>query len=113
MIQPTAYKVMTAAEFAHMQREQAFHGSAVDLADGFIHLSTAEQLSVTVDKHFAGQTNLVVVAIDLSRLGDAVRWEPSRGGDLFPHCHGALPLAAVLAAAPLERRSDGAVKLPG
>jgi uncharacterized protein (DUF952 family) len=96
-----------------MQREQTFLGSAVDVADGFIHLSTAGQLAVTVDRHFQGQTDLVVAAVDLSCLGDAVRWEKSRGGALFPHIFGVLPMAAVLAAGPLEREPDGAVKLPG
>jgi uncharacterized protein (DUF952 family) len=113
MAERIAYKVMTAAEFARMQREQMFHGSSADLADGFIHMSTAAQLPVTLDKHFHGQTDLVVAAIDLPRLGDAVRWEPSRGGDLFPHCYGPLPMAAVTAAAPLEWYPDGTVKLPG
>ncbi len=113
MSERIAYKVMTGDEFACMRRERVFHGSAVDLTDGFIHLSTAGQLSVTVDKHFHGQTNLVVAAVDLSQVGDTLRWEPSRGGDLFPHIYGALPIAAVIAHGPLERRSDGSVKLPG
>lgn len=113
MTEHTAYKVMTAAEFACMQREQVFRGAAADLADGFIHMSTAVQLTVTVDKHFHGETDLVVAAIDLSRLGDTVRWEPSRGGDLFPHCYGVLPISAVVAAGPLQRHADGTVMLPG
>ncbi|HET8995819.1 MAG TPA: DUF952 domain-containing protein [Acetobacteraceae bacterium] len=113
MTERLAYKVMAADEFAHMQREQVFHGSAVDRADGFIHLSTAAQLTATVDKHFQGQSDLVVVAVDLSPLGDAVRWETSRGGDLFPHVYGALPMSAVTAAGPLVRGADGAVLLPG
>ena len=113
MTERIAYKVMTEAEFARMQREQLFRGSRADRADGFIHMSTAEQLAVTLDKHFHGQTDLVVAAIDLSRLGDTVHWEPSRGGDLFPHCYGALPMTAVTAVAPLERRADGTVTLPG
>lgn len=108
----TAYKVMTEAEFALMRRAQVFRGSAVDRADGFIHLSTAEQLAVTVDRHFQGQTGLVVVAVDLSRLGDMVRWEPSRGGALFPHVYGELGMTAVVAAGPLERAPDGAVVVP-
>jgi len=107
-----AYKVMSADEFARMRREHEFHGSAADIADGFIHLSTAEQLAATVDKHFHGQAGLVVAAIDLSCLRDTVKWEPSRGGELFPHVHGVLPMAAVVADCPLERRTDGSVKLP-
>ena len=112
MAEAVAYKVMTAAEFASMQREHLFRGSSADLADGFIHMSTAAQVSATVDKHFHGQSNLVIAAIDLSQLAGTLRWEPSRGGDLFPHCYGTLPLAAVTAAGPLQRRPDGTVKLP-
>lgn len=113
MAERIAYKVMTADAFARMQRDLVYPGSDVDLADGFIHLSTAAQLAVTVDKHFHGQTDLVVAAVDLHRLSDAVRWEPSRGGELFPHIYAALPVAAVVAACPLERGPDGSVKLPG
>ena len=113
MTERIAYKVMTAHEFARMRHEQVFRGSAVDVADGFIHLSTAGQLAVTVDKHFHRQTDLVVAAIDLARLGDAVRWEASRGGALFPHVYGVVPMAVVVAAAPLERGADGSVTLPG
>jgi len=113
MADDIAYKVMTAAEFGRMQHERAFRGSAVDLADGYIHMSTAAQLTATVDRHFHGQTNLVVAAIDLPLLGDTLRWEPSRGGDLFPHCYAPLPMAAVIATGPLQRQPDGTVTLPG
>ena len=89
-----------------------FAGAPVDLADGYIHLSTAAQLTETVDKHFAGQDDLWVAAIDLEALGGAVRWEESRGGALFPHIYGAMPLEVVIAYGPLERDSDGTVKLP-
>ena len=84
----------------------------VDLADGYVHLSTAAQLTETVDRHFAGQDALWVAEVDLEALGDQVRWEASRGGALFPHLHGALPLAMVVAYSPLERDDDGRVKLP-
>jgi uncharacterized protein (DUF952 family) len=113
MAERLAYKVMTVDEFARMQRDQVFDGSAMDRADGFIHLSTGSQLAETVDRHFHGQPDLMVVAVDLGALGAAVRWEPSRGGVLFPHIHGTLPMAAVLAASPLERGADGAVVLTG
>lgn len=113
MSDPIAYKVMTTAEFAAMRAAGRFDGSAADRADGFIHLSTAAQLAGTLDRHFAGKNDLVVLAVDLARLADAVRWEPSRGGQLFPHVYGALPMDAVTAAAPLERAADGAVRLPG
>ncbi|HVY14225.1 MAG TPA: DUF952 domain-containing protein [Rhodopila sp.] len=107
------YKVMSTAELAAMRRDGAFRGSAADVADGYIHLSRAVQLAGTLDKHFAGQAGLVLVAVDLSQLGDTVRWEPSRGGQLFPHIHGVLPIEAVTWAGPVERTPDGGVALPG
>jgi uncharacterized protein (DUF952 family) len=107
----TAYKVLTADQM-HALEADAFEGAPVDLADGYIHLSTAAQLTETVDKHFAGQDDLWVAAIDLEALGSAVKWDESRGGDLFPHIYGAMPLEVVIAYSPLERDDDGAVKLP-
>ncbi len=82
-----AYKVLTAGQWADLQAGR-FAGAAVDVADGYVHLSSAEQLGETLAKHFAGQTGLVVASVDLARLGDAVKWEVSRGGALFPHCMG-------------------------
>ncbi|OYY04555.1 MAG: hypothetical protein B7Y73_03895 [Acidocella sp. 35-58-6] len=90
-----AYKVLTAGQWADLQRG-TFEGAAVDVADGYVHLSTAEQLGETLAKHFAGQTGLVVAAVDLDRLGDAVKWEVSRGGALFPHLYGRLTMDAVV-----------------
>lgn len=107
----TAYKVLTGEQMKTLEAD-AFQGAPVDMADGYIHLSTAAQLTETVDKHFAGQDDLWVAAIDLEALGGAVKWEASRGGDLFPHIHGAMPLEVVVAYSPLERDSDGTVKLP-
>lgn len=106
------YKVMSADELRTMQRDGVFHGSAVDVADGYIHLSCALQLAATLDRHFSGVEGLMLAAVDLSRLGNTVRWEPARGGDLFPHIYGPLPIAAVVQVAPVERTADGAVKLP-
>lgn len=106
----TAYKVLAADEMATLERG-SFAGSAVDRQDGFIHLSTAAQLTDTVTKHFAGQNGLWVAAVDLAAQED-VRWEPSRGGALFPHLYGELLLETVVAYAPLERADDGTVKLP-
>ena len=107
-----AYKVLTAAQMAELEQTGVFKGAPVDLADGYIHLSTAAQLTETVDKHFAGQSDLHLVAVDLAALGDAVKWEPSRGGQLFPHIYGDLPLSVAVAYGPLERDDEGAVKLP-
>lgn len=108
----TAYKVLTAKEMATLERDGSFAGAPVDLADGYIHLSTADQLTETVDKHFAGQGGLHVAAVDLAAQGDRVRWEPSRGGQSFPHLYAPLLLETVVAYGPLERDVEGGVKLP-
>jgi uncharacterized protein (DUF952 family) len=107
-----AYKVVTADQMSQLEADGTFAGAPVDIADGYIHLSTADQLDETVTKHFAGQDNLHIAAVDLDALGDAVKWEPSRGGALFPHIYAPLPLSAVVAYSPLERGSDGKVGLP-
>jgi uncharacterized protein (DUF952 family) len=91
----TAYKILTADQWAAFERDGTFTGAPVDVADGYIHLSTAGQLEETLAKHFAGQDNLVIAETDLDTLGDTVRWEPSRGGQLFPHIYGVLPMSAV------------------
>jgi uncharacterized protein (DUF952 family) len=108
-----AYKVLTAAQMETLEQDGSFAGAPIDLADGYIHLSTAAQLTETVDKHFAGQTDLHVAAVDLDELGEAIRWEESRGGLLFPHLYGEpLSLEDVIAYGPLERHDDGSVALP-
>lgn len=107
-----AYKVLTADQWAAFQAAGTFAGAPIDLADGYVHLSTAEQLTETVTKHFAGQSGLWVAAIDLDALGAAVKWEPSRGGALFPHVYAPLPMAAVIASAPLSRDAEDRVALP-
>lgn len=112
MTEPVAYKVLTADQMAVLEAAGTFAGAPVDLADGYIHLSTAAQLDETVAKHFAGQSDLFVAAVDLAVLGDAVKWEPSRGGELFPHVYAGLPLSAVLAYGPLHYGDDGKVALP-
>lgn len=101
-----AYKVLTGAQMAQLLEQGSFAGAPVDLADGYIHLSTAEQLGETVRKHFAGQADLWIAAVDLAALGDAVKWEPSRGGALFPHVYADLPLTAVIAHGPLAWASE-------
>jgi uncharacterized protein (DUF952 family) len=108
----TAYKVLTAAQMHALEQDGSFAGAPVDLADGYVHMSTRDQLTETVDKHFAGQDELWVAAVDLEALGEAVRWEVSRGGAEFPHLYAALPLDAVVAYSPLERDADGTVRLP-
>jgi uncharacterized protein (DUF952 family) len=111
MLEAIAYRVLTALDAAALD-SGVFRGSALDRADGFIHLSTAAQLTETVNRHFAGQDNLTLIAVDLQRLGDAVRWETSRSGQSFPHLYAPLTTDAVLARAPLQRAADGTVHLP-
>jgi len=107
----TAFKVLTAEQMAVLEAG-SFDGAPVDIADGYIHLSTVDQLTETVDKHFAGQDDLHVAEVDLDALGDAVKWEPSRGGQLFPHLYGPLPLNVVVAYGPLQRDESGKVRGP-
>ena len=107
-----AYKILTTDELHALEQEGRFEGAAVDRADGFIHLSTATQVAETLAKHFAGRDDLALAAVDLEALGEAVRWEPSRGGALFPHLYGPMTLATVIAYGPLEHEPDGAIKLP-
>ena len=96
-IHPTnAFKILTAGQWAQFQADGIFLGAPVDLADGYIHLSTTDQLQDTLDKHFDGASGLVIAEVDLAALGDTIKWEVSRGGDLFPHIYGPLPMAGVL-----------------
>lgn len=106
-----AFKVLTADDLAALETG-SFAGSADDTRDGYIHLSTAAQLTATVDKHYADVSDLHVAAVDLAALGEAIRWERSRGGEDFPHLYGPLPLSAVIAYSPLERDDAGRVKPP-
>ena len=92
-----AYKILTAQQWAQFSADSVFHGAPVDLADGYIHMSTADQLEATLAKHFAEKTGLVIAEIDLATLGDGLKWEVSRGGALFPHLYAPLPMAAVIA----------------
>jgi uncharacterized protein (DUF952 family) len=95
------YKICSAGLWREAEAAGVFAGAAIDRADGFIHFSTGAQVRETAAKHFRGQDDLVLVAIDPDTLGMALRWEPSRGGDLFPHLYGPLPLAAVRWVRPL------------
>jgi uncharacterized protein (DUF952 family) len=95
------YKICSASEWEETVRTGAFRGSAVDVRDGYIHFSTAEQVAETAAKHFAGQADLVLVAVDADKLGSELTWEPSRGGALFPHLYAELPVQAALWVKPL------------
>ncbi|MBE0691504.1 MAG: DUF952 domain-containing protein [Aquamicrobium sp.] len=101
------YKIVPQALWQKAEAEGVFTGAPVDLADGYIHFSTAAQVRETAAKHFAGQDDLLLAAIDGDRLGGALKWEPSRGGALFPHLYAALDLAAVVWVRPLPLGADG------
>jgi uncharacterized protein (DUF952 family) len=91
------YKLLSAAEWAAAEERGRYDGAAVDQRDGFIHLSGRDQVVETAARHFTGQTGLILLTVDPGRLGDDLRWEPSRGGALFPHLYGPLPAHAVVA----------------
>ncbi|MEW6257570.1 MAG: DUF952 domain-containing protein [Pseudomonadota bacterium] len=107
-LSPRVFKIVPSELWMQAERAGRFSGSPVDAADGYIHFSTAAQVRETARRHFAGQDNLLLVEVDATRLGAALRWEPSRGGDLFPHLYGDLLLEAVLSVAPLPLGGDGA-----
>jgi uncharacterized protein (DUF952 family) len=106
------FKILSASAWADAVRDGVFRGAAVDLADGYIHFSTAAQARETAAKHFSGQTGLVLVAIDPARLGDKLVWEPSRGGALFPHLYGPLDPALALSVTPLPLDAEGKHQFP-
>jgi uncharacterized protein (DUF952 family) len=103
----TIYKICDTLLWQAAERERVFAGAPIDQRDGFIHFSTAGQAVETADKHFAGADDLLLIAVDADVLGPALKWEVSRGGALFPHLYGALPLTAVLWARPLPLGPDG------
>ena len=94
----TIFKVCSKTVWEEIRHLTSWAGSPHDLRDGFIHFSTASQLEGTIQKHYAGQTDLMLLAIDGNTLGEALKWEPSRGGELFPHLYGAMPIASVVSA---------------
>jgi uncharacterized protein (DUF952 family) len=102
------FKIVATEEWTKAQAAGVFAGASVDRADGFIHFSTAEQAPETAAKWFAGRGDLTLAAIDADALGKDLRWEPSRGGALFPHLYAPLPMSAVVWARPLPLGSDGA-----
>lgn len=107
------YKIVSAPAWRDAVREGRFPGAPIDLDDGFIHFSTAAQVVETAALHFGGQPDLCLVAVKTDALGEALRWEPSRGGALFPHLYAALPLDAVAWVAPLPLGEDGRHVFPG
>ena len=101
------YKICSEALWREAERVGVFAGAAIDLEDGYMHFSTAAQAPETAARHFAGQGDLILVAVDAGALGNGLRWEPSRGGDLFPHLYGPLRLDAVRWVRPLPLGPDG------
>ncbi|MET3593258.1 uncharacterized protein (DUF952 family) [Mesorhizobium shonense] len=106
------YKIAPEAMWREAEKNGAFTGAPIDIADGFIHFSTGSQVRETAARHFAGQTDLLLIAIDQAKLGDALKYEVSRGGALFPHLYAPLDLDAVLWARPLPLGGDGRHQFP-
>ena len=104
---PIVYKLVDRTAWQAAETAGSFTGSAVDRRDGFVHFSGPAQVRETAARYFAGQEDLLLVAVDAAALGAALRWEPSRGGDLFPHLYGPLPITAVRAVMPLALDADG------
>jgi uncharacterized protein (DUF952 family) len=101
------YKICRVNEWREAEQAGAFRGAAIDLTDGYIHFSTDAQVFETAARHFVGATDLVLVAVVAAAFGPALKWEPSRGGALFPHLYGALTPDAVLWVKPLPLGGDG------
>jgi uncharacterized protein (DUF952 family) len=108
----TLYKIIAAAHWRAAEHDGIFRGSADDLRDGFIHFSTAAQVEETAAKYFSGQDDLLLISVDGGRLGGALKWEPSRGGALFPHFYGELALSAVTKVEPLALLPGGGHAFP-
>ena len=101
------YHMCRAEAWAEAERDGEYRGSADDRRDGFLHFSTAAQIAESARRHRAGQSGLVLVGVEANRLGDRLRWEPSRGGALFPHLYGPLLPAEVAQVTPLALGADG------
>ncbi len=112
MAKQIIYKIVPASLWRQAEARGRFDGAPVDLADGFIHFSTADQMRETAQKHFAGQADLLLVGIKAEALGAALKWEPSRGGALFPHLYAPLRLDAVRDVFPLSLGVDGTHVFP-
>jgi len=106
------YKIATRAQWTDAEQAGVFQGAPIDLADGYIHFSTASQAKETAARHFAGQDDLLLVAVDAAKLGDALKYEVSRGGDLFPHLYAPLGLSAVVWAKEMPLSVDGTHEFP-
>jgi uncharacterized protein (DUF952 family) len=103
----SVFKICGREEWRAAEAAGHYDGNADDARDGFIHLSAKDQVAGTLAKHYAGRTDLVLVSVDPDALGAALKWEPSRGGALFPHLYGKLPVSAVVDVSPVETPADG------
>jgi uncharacterized protein (DUF952 family) len=101
------YKICPALLWREAEKAGFFAGAPIDIQDGYLHFSDADQVRETAARHFAGQSDLLLIAIDGDSLGEALRYEPSRGGDLFPHLYAHLPLSSVQWVKPLPLGADG------
>jgi len=101
------YKICSELLWQEAEKAGSFAGAPIDMQDGYLHFSTGQQVRETAARHFAGQDDLLLVAVDADSLGPALRYEPSRGGDLFPHLYAPLPLSSVLWVKPLPLDGDG------
>jgi uncharacterized protein (DUF952 family) len=108
----TIYKICPRSQWREAQHTGEFVGAPLDRQDGYIHFSAADQVSETAAKHFAGAQDLVLVAVDAGALGAMLKWEPARGGALFPHLYRSLPLSAVLWVKPLTLDASGRHAIP-
>jgi uncharacterized protein (DUF952 family) len=106
------YKIASEAMWREAEANGRFAGAPIDVADGFIHFSTAEQVKETAARHFASQAGLLLIAVDGASLGDPLKYEVSRGGALFPHLYGPLDLKAVISVQPLPLGTDGTHQFP-
>ncbi|TGY88142.1 DUF952 domain-containing protein [Marinicauda algicola] len=106
------YRLADPASLARAALDGVFEGEAIDLADGFIHLSTRAQLAGTLESHFSHLTRLALAEIDARELGAALKWEKSRGGELFPHVYGTIPFAAIRTVHLMRRSEDAPWQLP-
>jgi uncharacterized protein (DUF952 family) len=106
------FKVLSRAEYELAASSGLYKGSEVDRIDGYIHFSTASQLAETLRRHYAGKADLLILAVPAAPLGASLRWEPSRGGDLFPHLYADLPLSQVTDMAKVSVGAEGNFELP-